>query len=393
MPEVLISGYSALTCHGFFGEQGSPGIERGEVRFSASRRFDVQPYRSRWTAESDFTGTELEACLQCGAEAIRRADLPAASVGMVLLGTSGDYEAINEFWRGAEHQEPAPPLQRTMESVPAELAARLARGLGVAGPSLAFTNGCVAASVAIGYGADLVRAGEFDVVLCGGSSLVSEEFFAKFDSGRALSRKGALRAFSADRDGLLLGDGVAMLVLESAAHADRRGAQPALELAGWGMASDGYHVCQPHPEGRGLARAITQALDRAGLVASEVDYVNAHGTGTALNDRAETLAIANALGAHGRSVPVSSTKTTTGHTLEASGAVEAVVIAAALQRGIIPANAGYQVPDDDCALNVVTAPTARPLGVALSLNSAFGGLNTAVALRRRGVGRTQQRNH
>jgi 3-oxoacyl-[acyl-carrier-protein] synthase II len=383
-PEVLVAGYGALTCHGWLGERGSDALERGELCFRAPRRFDAAPYRCRFTAESDYVGTELEACCECAAVALARAGLQAKDVGMVLLGTSGDYEAIHEFWRATLHEGREPELQRTMESVPAELARRLAQRLGVRGPSLAFTNGCVAASVALGYGADLIRSGQLDVVLCGGSSLVSEEFFALFDSGRALSRTGALRAFCGERDGLLLGDGVAMVVLESGAHARRRGAEPEIELAGWGMASDGFHVCQPHPEGRGLASAIAQALARAGLAAADIDYVNAHGTGTPFNDKSEALAILHALGPHGRTVPVSSTKTSTGHTLEAAGAVEAVATIAALQRGVVPANAGYRVPDPECALNVITTATPMPLHAALCLNSAFGGLNTAVALCRRG---------
>jgi 3-oxoacyl-[acyl-carrier-protein] synthase II len=239
----------------------------------------------------------------------------------------------------------------------------------------------VAASNSLIHGTELITTGREELVLAGGCYLVDEEFFAKFDSGRAFARDGRLRAFSADRSGLLLGDGAAVLVLEEKERAVTRGARPLARMAGWGMASDAYHPCQPHPQGTGLASAIRKALRRAGLGPAEVGYVNAHGTGTKLNDTAETNALKQAFGEQARHIPVSSTKTMTGHTLEASGALEAVISLIALQDGRIPPTAGYTQPDPGCDLDYVpNEPRTARLQHVLSVNAAFGGVNSAILL-------------
>jgi 3-oxoacyl-[acyl-carrier-protein] synthase II len=190
-----------------------------------------------------------------------------------------------------------------------------------------------------------------------------------------------VRPFSAARSGLLLGDGVAAVVLESAERAHRRGADPIARVAGWGMASDAYHIAKPHPAGAGMASAIRQAMRRAR--AQRVDYVNAHGTGTPLNDSAETKGLRIALGKQVESTPVSSTKSTTGHMLEASGAVEFVISLLALVDGVVPPTAGYTEPDPECDLDYVTdGPRHAELRRVVTLNAAFGGMNTAIVLER-----------
>jgi len=178
---------------------------------------------------------------------------------------------------------------------------------------------------------------------------------------------------------MLLGDGVAAVVLESAAGAANRGVPAVATLAGWGRSGDAYHVCQPRPDGSGLARAIGAALSRGRADRSQIGYVNANGTGTPFGDSSEAAALHAALGPYATQTPVSSTKSVHGHALEASGLLELVVTVLALQSGRLPVNAGFLAPDEECELDLVLGPERERRGrYALSLNAAFGGANTAL---------------
>ncbi|MEU4485607.1 beta-ketoacyl-[acyl-carrier-protein] synthase family protein [Streptomyces purpurascens] len=285
---------------------------------------------------------------------------------------------------GGPGAEPGGAAARLADAVPARLAELLAGHLGLTGPRLAFTNACVASAAAIIHACRLISSGRIDVAVCAGGYLVEEETFGKFDSGRALSRDGMVRPFSADRSGLLLGDGVAAVVLESAEHARRRGARPLASVPGWGAATDAHHIAQPHPEGAGLARAARQALRLAGDPdGASLGYVNAHGTGTKYNDGAETRGLRAALGGRAGSIPVSSTKSTTGHLLEAAGIVEFVITLLALTDGVLPPTAGFTRPDPECDLDYVpNRPRRADPRRALTINAAFGGANTALVLER-----------
>lgn len=381
---AVITGYGILTGFGFGAEPLRRGLFAGEHAFAPVRRFDAAQYRTRQAAESGFDGDEFAACVACAREALSDANLTEFCGAALLLGTSGDVAALNRFWKARPSDDAAASGRDALLSVPGSMAEAVARALGLEGERLAFTNACVASSSALAYAHEWVSRGREQVVLAGGSSLISEEFFALFDSGRALSRTGCVRPFSRDRDGLLIGDGVAFLVVESEEHAASRGAVVKAELSGWGMSGDGFHVCQPDPQGSGLARAIERALLRAGVRAEAIGYVNAHGTGTPLNDRSEARGLRRVFGERVADVPVSSTKGATGHTFEASGAVEAVISIIALEQGLLPPTTGYLAPDPDCApLNVLTQATdARGIEYALTVNSAFGGANTALVLRR-----------
>ncbi|MFC9681394.1 beta-ketoacyl-[acyl-carrier-protein] synthase family protein [Streptomyces sp. NPDC056948] len=285
---------------------------------------------------------------------------------------------------GSPGAEPGGGAARLADAVPARLAELLAGHLGVTGPRLTFTNACVASAAAIIHACRLISSGRIDVAVCAGGYLVEEETFGKFDSGRALSRDGMVRPFSADRSGLLLGDGVAAVVLESAEHARRRGARPLASVPGWGAATDAHHIAQPHPEGAGLAQAARQALRLAGDPnGAALGYVNAHGTGTRYNDGAETRGLRAALAERADSIPVSSTKSTTGHLLEAAGIVEFVITMLALTDGVLPPTAGFTRPDPECDLDYVpNRPRRADPRRALTINAAFGGANTALVLER-----------
>ncbi|MGW2330451.1 beta-ketoacyl-[acyl-carrier-protein] synthase family protein [Streptomyces sp. NPDC001700] len=292
--------------------------------------------------------------------------------------------SLDLLGRGATQRRPiggAGAEAGAVETVPAWQAGALADVLGVRGPRLAFTNACVASATAVAYGCQLIASGRADIVICAGAYLVEEENLAKFGSGFALSRDGMVRPFCADRSGLLLGDGAAAVVLESAASARRRGARVLGAVTGWGAASDAHHIARPHPEGIGLVTAARRALKRAG--GPRVDYVNAHGTATKTNDPAETRGLHTLFGANAPHIPVSSTKSTTGHLLEAAGVVELVITLLALRDGVLPPTAGFTEPDPACDLDYVpNRPRKADIRRALSLNAAFGGANTALLLER-----------
>lgn len=258
-------------------------------------------------------------------------------------------------------------------------AAEVARRTGLPTPSRVYTAACVAATSAVADAAAMITAGRAERVVIAAGYLVEPGTFALFDAGRALARDGRVRPFSAGRQGMVLGDAAAAVVVESARAAEHRGVAPVARLVGWGRSGDAYHVCQPRPDGTGLARAITDALDRAGVAPADIGYVNANGTGTSFSDSAESAALHLAFGAAVDHLPVSSTKSIHGHALEASGLMELVLTVLALRAGTLPVNAGFIEPDDACRLDLVLHE-ARPTDAryAMTVNAAFGGANTAL---------------
>jgi 3-oxoacyl-[acyl-carrier-protein] synthase II len=279
----------------------------------------------------------------------------------------------------ALHSDPAAARDALAGATVGDTAAEVATRCGFPAAPRVYTSACVAASTAVADAASMIVSGQTDRVAIAAGFLVDHDSLALFDAGRALAADGQVRPFSAGRRGLLLGDGVAAVLLESAAAARDRGVRPAAVLAGWGRAGDAYHVVQPRPDGSGLARAITAALGRAQLDPADIGYVNANGTGTSFSDGAEAAALHRALGPATPWIPVSSTKSVHGHALEASALLELVVTVLALRAPSLPVNAGYLGPDEDCQLDLVLGAgrEAAPR-YALSLNAAFGGANTAL---------------
>jgi 3-oxoacyl-(acyl-carrier-protein) synthase len=239
----------------------------------------------------------------------------------------------------------------------------------------------VAASTAVADAASIIARGHGDRVVVAGGYLVECDQFALFDAGRVLADDGQVRPFSAGRRGLLLGDGVGAVVIESLRAAGARRAPPLARLAGWGRSGDAYHPVKPDPDGHGMARAVTAALQRAGIAAGRLGYINAHGSGTGHSDPAETSALRLALGEAVGSVPVSSTKSLHGQSLEASGVLELIVTMLAARNGRLPVNAGFLGADESCRLNLVLhEPLAATAEFAMSLNAALGGANTALVI-------------
>ncbi len=260
---------------------------------------------------------------------------------------------------------------------------------GAKGPNYCTVSACASSAHALGNAFRSIKWGEADLMIAGGTeATVSAQTVAGFAAMKALSERNdspetASRPFDATRDGFVLGEGSGMVVLEELEHARARGATIIAEIVGFGQTADAYHITAPSEGGEGAVRAMKLALKEAGADPSEVDYVNAHGTSTPANDKNESAAIRTLLGERANEVIVGSTKSMTGHTLGAAGAIEGVICALACQEGKIPPTINYTTPDPDCDLNYGTGGvTERSVGLALSNSFGFGGHNVCLAVRR-----------
>ncbi|MFV0443000.1 MAG: beta-ketoacyl-[acyl-carrier-protein] synthase family protein [Planctomycetaceae bacterium] len=261
--------------------------------------------------------------------------------------------------------------------------------LDIQGPIANCVSACVSSTQAIGEAARMIRQNEVDIMLCGGAHSTIHPFgITGFHRLSALSTQNdapltAVRPFDADRDGFVVGEGGAIVVLEELEHARRRGAEIWGELTGYGAAQDAYRVTDAHPEGRGAALAMQRALADAGINPDDIDYLNAHGTGTPLNDVVETRAIKRAFGAAAYNIPVSSTKSMLGHATTACGAIELAVCLLSLRSGFVPPTLNHERPGPDCDLDYVPCvPRELPLRHVLSNNVGFGGQNAALVVSR-----------
>ncbi|MBK9713873.1 MAG: beta-ketoacyl-ACP synthase II [Kouleothrix sp.] len=260
--------------------------------------------------------------------------------------------------------------------------------LGLLGYNTAIATACAASTQAIGEAAEVIRRGDAEVMLAGGTEApICQLTLASFCAIRALSTRNdaperASRPFDAQRDGFVLAEGAGVLVLERLSNARRRGASIYAELIGYASTCDAYHVTAPHPEGDGAARAIARALQRARISPQQVDYINAHATSTPTGDVAETLAIKRAFGEYANSVPISSTKSMIGHLTSAAGAVEAAAAILALKHGVIPPTINYESPDPACDLDYVPNQARKAaLQVVMSNSFGFGGINGVLVFR------------
>ncbi|TMK77655.1 MAG: beta-ketoacyl-ACP synthase II [Actinobacteria bacterium] len=273
--------------------------------------------------------------------------------------------------------------------MPNAAAGQVAMAFGFTGPNMCITTACAAGAHAIGEASVLIRDGRADVCIAGGTeACILELTVAGFAQMQALSRRNddperASRPFDRDRDGFVLAEGAGAIVLEEAERAVARGARIYAELAGYGASADAYHITAPEPEGLGAIQAMQACLEDAGEPPDAVDYINAHGTSTQLNDASETRAIKKALGDHARRVAISSTKSMTGHMLGAAGAVEGAVSALVVHDGVIPPTLNYEHQDEDCDLDYVPNEARRAdVRLALSNSFGFGGQNATLAFRR-----------
>jgi 3-oxoacyl-[acyl-carrier-protein] synthase II len=398
-PRVVITGVGAVTPLGVGAETlldrwvaGECGIADGAGRCDA---FDPADYLSRKEARRADRFTQLavvaadEALAQAGwsDDGAPDTDRAGCVIGTGIGGLGSLEEQVGVLRdRGPTAVSPlSVPLMMGNAA-----AAAVAMRHGIHGQTYGVVSACAAGAHAIGSAMRMIRAGDADAVICGGAeATLTPIAIAAFSAMAATSQSGISRPFDARRDGFVMGEGAGALVLEDADAAERRGATVLGEVLGYAATSDAHHLTAPDPEGREAARAITLALDDASLGADEVDYVNAHGTSTPLNDRSETEALKSALGERAQEVPVSSTKSAIGHLLGAAGAVEAVATAGALAQGVAPPTLGYGEPDDGLDLDYVPNE-ARPLvtasgnggaqRIAISNSFGFGGHNAVLCL-------------
>jgi 3-oxoacyl-[acyl-carrier-protein] synthase II len=267
-------------------------------------------------------------------------------------------------------------------------AAQVSITLRVKGPNLCTTSACSSGSDAIGVAYELIRRGDTQAVITGGSeAIINPLGITAFNALKAISTRNdepqlASRPFDTERDGFVIGEGAGILVLENLAHAQRRGAQILAEIMAYGATADAYHITQPDGAGGGAARAIQTALNKAGLATTEIDYINAHGTSTQLNDKMETTAIKSVFGDYAYHIPISSTKSMMGHLIGAAGAVEAAICIMVIQHGLIPPTINLTHPDPECDLDYVPNVARRAkVTTALSTSFGFGGHNSALVFR------------
>jgi len=260
--------------------------------------------------------------------------------------------------------------------------------LGARGPNFGVVSACATGTHALGEAAHMIRRGDADVMIAGGSEAAITPFaYATFSAMKAMSTRNdspqtASRPFDLDRDGFVMGEGSGILVLESLEHAQKRGARIYCELAGYAATCDAHHITQPDPEGKGLSMAMKRALASAGAAPESIDYINAHGTSTPYNDKFETLAIKKIFGDHARRVPISSTKSMTGHLLGAAGGIESVISVKTIQTGRIAPTINYTTPDPECDLDYVPNQAREvPVRTVLSNNLGFGGQNASIVFR------------
>ncbi len=277
-------------------------------------------------------------------------------------------------------------------------AAQISIALGVKGLNLCTTSACSSSSDAIGVAYELIKRGGVQAAITGGSeAIINLLGVSSFNALKALSTRNdapqqASRPFDAERDGFVIGEGACLLILENLAYAQKRGANILAEIIAYGASADAYHITQPDEDGDGAVRAMQLALNKAGLAPTDIDYINAHGTSTQLNDKTETMAIKTVFGDYAYRIPISSTKSMTGHLIGASGATEAAICTMAIQHSIIPPTINLTHPDPECDLDYVPNVARRAkITTALSNSFGFGGHNSVLIFRKYSDG--SQKNH
>jgi 3-oxoacyl-[acyl-carrier-protein] synthase II len=395
---VVVTGLGIITAHGVGYDANLTSMRQGRDSIGAINAFDASAYRGVKGGEATgFTGDRTLKRLR--KKRLDRSSLfllTAFDEALAMAGLDGInepmYMALGTTLGGmlSGQRYHSMGLAKGFERAKASLltdylahsqAANLMEEYGLSGQTRTFSDACASGTNAIGSAYEKIRNGAFDVALAGGYDTMCEFTFAGFNSLQAVTPT-RCRPFDKARDGLVLGEGAGLLILEDAEHAAARGAEVLGEVIGYGASSDAFHSTRPDPEAKGAVAAIRTALASAGLTPSDIDYINAHGTATPYNDLMEARAIAEVFGTNGRaSVPVSSIKSMIGHLLGASGAVEAIVTLMALKEGFIPPNINCEEVDPECPVNISTQPDCQAtLKRAVSNSFGFGGANAALVL-------------
>jgi len=405
---VVVTGLGVVCPIGNTVADAWAALLAGRTGAAPISRFDVSGCQVRFACEvKDFDASDhvqprsvrrMDRCAHLAVAAAREAERDAGldmravgtragtAIGSALGGVESFEQAVLQLdRRGPERMSPFSIVQ----TLPNLAAGWVSIELGSRGPLLSQSTACAASNMAVGDGVDAIRLGRADVMVCGGAEApVTRTAVAAFSAMRALSRRNddpasASRPFDAERDGFVMAEAGAVLVLEELGHARARDARIYGEVCGYGVSSDANHVSDPDPVGTNAARAIEMALADAQIPAGKVGYVNAHGTSTPVGDAAETRVLKIAFGDHARDLAISSTKGATGHTLGAAGAVEAIFTVLALHAGVLPPTVNQMVADPECDLDyLANSARAEQVDVAISNSFGFGGHNSVLVFRR-----------
>ncbi len=397
---VVVTGAGIITAFGAGWKINAEGFRTGRTAVGPVTLFDVSRQRSKVAAEidlpADLPSTRLSRretrrlnrasrlLLLAAHEAWAQSGwTPQGSLPIVLGTTSGEMSLGQEYLRQALQSPQCFKRQavRVAHYLVQQQGATLSNALGVAGSLTTISNACASGANAIGHAWEMVRRGRAENVLTGGYDALCHLTFAGFDSLQVLS-PAPCRPFDARRDGLTLGEGAAVLALESLERAQGRGAEILGEIIGYGASTDTHHLTQPHPEGNAALAAMKAACASAGVTPEQIDYVNAHGTATPQNDAAEAAAINAWAGTRAATLPVSSTKAGVGHLLGAAGAIEAAACLMALRGQWLPPQTALDAPDPACRFPIVRRPAESKIKTALSNSFGFGGANATLIFRR-----------
>ena len=386
---VAITGMGIFCSTGKSVEEFTQSLRNGKTGIGPITLFDTSKYPCKIGAEirdyspDDYFGKkELKKnsrtdqfALIASEEAVKASGIdsyPPEEIGVCLgAGAGGMFEAETYHREILLKGKSKPSL--IWPFIPSFTTDRVAERFGFSGPKFTITTACSSSATAIGYGADLIRSGRCKAVLCGGSESLSELTFGGFNSLKAMDPS-PCKPFDRKRAGMSLGEGAGILILEDLDEALKRGAQIHAEFLGYGIGGEAYHITAPEPTGMREARIMREAIEEGGIKISEVDYINAHGTGTPLNDKVETFSIKNVFGQRAYSIPISSIKSSVGHCLGSAGAIEAIASILSIMHHFVPPTLNHEKGDEDCGLDYVPGKSREmKVEVVLSNSFAFGG--------------------
>jgi 3-oxoacyl-[acyl-carrier-protein] synthase II len=407
---VVVTGLGIVSPVGSTVESAWAAVLRGESGIGPVTRFDVSAFPTRFGGQvKDFDVTQympakearrmddfMHYGVAAGVQAVTDSGIdfsktdPTQCGAVCGAGIGGLWTIENDF---ADYLKAMSPRKISPFFVPATIinmiSGHLSIRYGLKGPNLGVVTACTTSTHAIGLGMRTIQYGDADVIIAGGGEMATTRCgLGSFGQAKALSTRNdapqqASRPWDKDRDGFVLSDGGGAVLLEELEHARARGARIYAELVGFGMSGDAYHITAPPEDGEGARLAMVKALKDAALDATQVQYINAHATSTGLGDKAETIAMKRAFGAHAHKLAVSSTKSMTGHLLGAAGVVEAIFSILAIRDGVAPPTINYVTPDPECDLDYVPNSARRmPIDIALSNSFGFGGTNGSLIFRR-----------
>jgi len=409
MEKVFITGYGAISPLGLNSNETWSGLIDGksgvdyitsfdassfETTFAAEvKNFDPESYVGRKESKRMDRFVQLAACATL--EALDNSglvinDSTAERISVMIASGIGGIITLSNQINVMDQKGPkrvSPFLVPMM--LPDMASGQVSMLTGAKGANYSTVSACASGSDSIGMAFEAIRRGDVDAVITGGSeAAICPIGVAGFNSCQALSKKNdapnqASRPFDSERDGFVLGEGAGILILENETSMNQHGGSPIAEMVGYGSTADAYHITQPGPEGEGGARAMNKALSQSQVDPKQIDYINAHGTSTPLNDKFETMAMKSVFGNHAHLVSISSTKSMTGHLLGASGALEAVISVMALERSVIPPTINYENPDPDCDLNYTpNKKVNQTINHVMSNSFGFGGHNASLVFKK-----------